>query len=134
MRKKQKLDRKGVELLVSRLAYAREYEMALQLALALGYRVSGNEDAVQLNRWGDRLMAVYFQHDALIDDLLQEGRGVLNGFLRKFLVVYWVPGTRETAGCEWWASDAEVCGMLFAEQCPPYASSIVEIVEAPVGE
>ena len=60
-----------------RLEQERSYALCEQLAHALGYEVVAKPGMVQLDKPGSPLLAVYFRVDALIDDMLEEGKALL---------------------------------------------------------
>ncbi len=126
--KKERL--RMIEEFVYLLEFGRSRDVAFQLAQVLKYRVKEEMGMVSLDRRGDRLAHFYFSEDALIDNLLHEGWAVLQPVLRRFRVVYWVPGTREQASCEVCASRCEMARYVF--QLHPSGCDIVEIVEVSI--
>ncbi|MGH2506586.1 MAG: hypothetical protein ACRDHZ_04085 [Ktedonobacteraceae bacterium] len=67
-----KLDNSAIRVLAARLELERSSLLCVQLAHALGYRVSGKPGSVQLEKPGSRARPVYFSIDVLIEDLVRE--------------------------------------------------------------
>ena len=78
-RAERQLHRELIPSLVTRLEQERSFGVREQLALALGYEVVVQPGMVQLDKPESPLSAVYFQVDALIEDLLQEGKHCFDG-------------------------------------------------------
>jgi len=78
-RAERQLRRELIPALVSRLEQERSFEFCVQLAQALGYEVVVHAGMVQLDKLESPVLAVYFQMDALIEDVLQEGKRCAHG-------------------------------------------------------
>jgi len=76
-RAERELHREEIAALVVRLEQERSYALCEQLAQALGYEVVATPGMVQFDKPGSPLLAVYFRVDALIDDVLEEGKALL---------------------------------------------------------
>lgn len=72
MAKIQRIDALAIRVLVARLELERSSLLCVQLAHALGYRVSGKPGSVQLEKPGSRARPAYFSIDVLIKDLVRE--------------------------------------------------------------
>jgi len=73
-RVERQLRRELIPSLVTRLEQERSFELCEQLAQALGYEVVVQPGMVQLDKPESPVLAVYFQMDALIEDVLEEGK------------------------------------------------------------
>jgi hypothetical protein len=73
-RVERQLSRELIASLVTRLEQERSLGLCEQLARALGYEVVGTSGMVQLDKPESLVLAVYFQLDALIEDVLEEGK------------------------------------------------------------
>jgi hypothetical protein len=78
-RAERQLRRELIPSLVKRLEQARSSGLCEHLVQALGYEVVVQPGMVQLDKPESHLLAVYFQVDALIEDLLQEGKHCFDG-------------------------------------------------------
>jgi hypothetical protein len=78
-RVERQLRRELIASLVTRLEQGRSLGLCEQLAQALGYKVVVQPGMVQLDKLESPVLAVYFQIDALIEDMLEEGKRCLDG-------------------------------------------------------
>jgi hypothetical protein len=78
-RAERQLRRELIPALVMRLEQERSFELCVQLARALGYEVVVHAGMVQLDKPESPVLAVYFQMDALIEDVLEEGKRCADG-------------------------------------------------------
>jgi len=75
----RQLSRELIASLVTRLEQERSLGLCEQLAQALGYEVAVVPGMVQLDKPESPLLSVYFQLDALIEDMLEEGKRCFDG-------------------------------------------------------
>jgi hypothetical protein len=78
-RVERQLRRELIASLVTRLEQERSFGVYEQLAQALGYEVVVQPGVVQLDKPESPVLGVYFQIDALIEDVLEEGKHSLDG-------------------------------------------------------
>ena len=78
-RVERQLRRELIPSLVTHIEQERSFELCEQLARALGYEVVVQPGMVQVDKPESPVLAVYFQLDALIEDLLQEGKHCVDG-------------------------------------------------------
>ena|SRR5258708_35133347 len=78
-RVERQLRRELIASLVTRLEQERSFGVCEQLARALGYEVVVQPGMVQLDKPESPLLSVYFQVDALIEDVLEEGKHCFDG-------------------------------------------------------
>ena len=67
----------GLALLVGRLERERSADACIRVVQALGYGLVVEPGRMQLEVPGSRFVSVYFQLDALVDDVLAAGRSAL---------------------------------------------------------
>ena len=78
-RVERQLSRELIASLVTRLEQERSLGLCEQLARALGYEVVVQPGMVQVDKPESPLLSVYFQVDALIEDVLEEGKHGFDG-------------------------------------------------------
>ena len=78
-RVERQLRRELILSLVTRLEQERSLELCEQLARALGYEVVVQPGMVRLDKPESPVLSVYFQMDALIEDVLEEGKRCFDG-------------------------------------------------------
>jgi len=67
----------GLALLVGRLERERSADACVRVAEALGYGLAVEPGSMHLEGPRSRFLSVYFQLDALVDDVLAAGRSAL---------------------------------------------------------